>query len=456
MKVVVTGGSGQLGSLVLERLVAQRKIKKVVSLDLIPPIVPSARIDWRIADLRDPGLERHLEGADALVHLAFVVARSASAETMRAVNVEGSKRIFEAAAQHGVKRVVYTSSVAAYGVAQKQPGVLVETSACKPSPGLTYADNKYEIEGYLDEFEKSHPDVAVVRLRPGILLGRRVSHVSERFLRRRVLPIAGDARGPIVWDEDVADAVVLALTKDVRGAYNVVASDPLPGEEIARLAGFRPLHLPKGAVGAAVRASRALEGLLGERRFDAGWLEAAKFDMVVSPEKARSELGWKPRYPTSADVAIAFGKNARAGTDRRIRLFFAMVPRMSRRARERGEVPREASTMSVKIHFDLTGPHGADFALVLDKGAISLKRGIPRPPDSTVIMSSQTFLDLLSGRLESSIASMTGRVRVRGEPVAGLVLGGLVQGFRRSTQLDGAAGKIARGLAGWFEKGEDT
>ncbi len=101
MRIVVTGGSGQLGTLVLERLVTQRQIKKIVSLDLLPPTVPSSRIDWRIADMRDPGLERHLEGADALVHLAFIVSRRASVEKMRAVNVDGSKRLFEAAAQHG-------------------------------------------------------------------------------------------------------------------------------------------------------------------------------------------------------------------------------------------------------------------------------------------------------------------------------------------------------------------
>src|SRR5581483_8143298 len=128
MKVVVTGGSGQLGTLVLDRLVADRKIKKIVSLDLVPPTVPSTRIDWRIADLRDPGLERHMEGADALVHLAFIVMPRATAETMYAVNVEGSRRIFAAAAQHGLARIVYASSVAAYGTEPAPQGVIDETA----------------------------------------------------------------------------------------------------------------------------------------------------------------------------------------------------------------------------------------------------------------------------------------------------------------------------------------
>lgn len=453
LKVVVTGGSGQLGTLVLERLVAQRKVKQIVSLDLVPPIVPSHRIDWRIADMRDPGLERHLEGADALVHLAFFVTRRASAETMYAVNVEGSKRIFEAAAQHGVRRIVYSSSVAAYGLVADQPSLVVETTPRKRTPTLSYAANKYEVEAYLDDFERAHPEVAVVRLRPGILFGRRIAHVRDSLVRQRVLPIVGSGRGPVVWDEDVADAVVLALSQDVRGAYNLAANDPLPSEELARLAGFRPLRIPGGVTSAAVRASRALEPLLGERRLDAGWIESAHVDLIVSSDKAKAELGWKPRYPTSADVAIAFGKNARGRPDPRITLFLSMIPRLARHARAQGEVSEEAERTSLSIHFDVTGRRGADFALAIKEGVLTLKRGIPRPPDSTVTMSTDTLLDLLSGKLDPSAATMTGKVRIRGEPLAGLVLGGIVRAFRRATEQETVSGKIARRLSGWFQKG---
>jgi UDP-glucose 4-epimerase len=453
MKVVVTGGSGQLGTRVLERLVATRKIKKIVSLDLVPPTVPSARIDWRIADLRDPGLERHLEGADALVHLAFIVARRASVETMNAVNVEGTRRIFEAAAQHGVRRIVYVSSVAAYGIAPDHVVPVVETTPRRRTGLLTYADNKFDVEELLDSFEPAHPEIALVRLRPGILLGARIAHVSESLLRRRVLPLVSEARGPIVWDEDVADAVVLALTSDVRGAFNLVATEPLTGAEVARLAEFRPVRVPDAAIAAASRASSALAPVMGDRRLDTGWLEAMRYDMIVSPEKAKAELGWKPRYPTSADVAIAFGKATRSVLDPRIRFFLAMVPRLARRAAHSGEMPEEARTLSVRIHLDVTGPGGADFDLTLKNGVMTLKRGIPRPPDSSVTLGTETFLELLGGQADTATASMIGKIRVRGEPIAGLVVSGMINGFRRATEKQGVPGKIARGLARWFERG---
>jgi UDP-glucose 4-epimerase len=453
MKVVVTGGSGQLGTAVLERLVAERKVKKIVSLDLVPPVVPSPRIDWRIADMRDPGLERHLEGADALIHLAFLVAKPASVATMHAINVEGSQRIFEAAAQHGVRKIVYSSSVAAYGVVPGLPVPIVETTPRQRSGVLTYADNKWEVEDYLDGFEVAHPDIAVVRLRPGILLGRRVNHMGNALLKRRVMPVMGAARGPLVWDEDVADAVLLALTKDVRGAYNLCASDPLTGDEVAALAGFRPIHVPKAVVTGASRASNALASLLGEKRFDAGWLEAAAFDIIASAEKAKRDLGWKPKYPTSGDVAIVFGKSARRRPDRRITVFLAVVSRLAGRARQTGDIPREVRTMTLTVHLDVTGPDGGDYTLYLANGALQVKSGIPRPPDSTVTLSAETLLELLSGKTETSTASMVGKIRVRGEPIAGLVIGGIVGGFRRATEMPGASGKIATRLSKWFGRG---
>jgi UDP-glucose 4-epimerase len=456
MKVVVTGGSGQLGTAVLERLVAARKVKKIVSLDLVPPVVPSPRIDWRIADMRDPGLERHLEGADALIHLAFLVAKPASVATMRAVNVEGSQRIFEAAAQHGVRKIVYSSSVAAYGIERDLPVPVVETTPRRRSTVLTYAENKWEVEEYLDGFETAHPEVAVVRLRPGILLGRRVNHMGDTLLKQRLMPVMGSAKSPLVWDEDVADAVFLALMADVRGAYNLCASNPLTGDETAALAGFRAVRVPNAVVTGAARATGVLAKVLGERRLDAGWLEAGSIDVIASAEKARTELGWKPKYPTSGDVAIAFGKMARRKPDRRISIFLAMVSSLAGRARQASEMPREAREMSLSIHLDVTGPDGGDYALHLAKGVLSVKSGIPRPPDSTITLSSETLLELLSGKTETSTASMVGKIRVRGEPIAGLVIGGIVNGFRRATEMPGARGKIATRLSRWFGEGESS
>jgi UDP-glucose 4-epimerase len=452
MKVVVTGGSGQLGTLVLERLVTDRTIKKIVALDLQPPIVPSTRIDWRIADMRDPGLERHLEGAEVLLHLAFIVTQRASVDTMRDTNVEGSRRLFEAALQHGVRRIVYVSSVAAYGLGKDLPPRIVESTPRRRSATPTYAGNKYDVEEYLDIFEAQNPGTAVVRLRPGVMLGRRMTEVGSALLRRSVLPVFGSGRGPIVWDEDVADAVVRSLRDDARGAFNLVADGPISFDDLSRLAHFTPLRVPKLAVSAAARASSALGRFLGDRRVDAGWLEAAEVDMHVSAEKARVELGWKPRYPTSSDVAIAFGKEARRTTDRRVAWFFSMVRVLARRAADGAELP-DGGRLKLALHVDVAGPNGGDYTVVIDDGEVTVRTGIPRPPDSTVSIRVETLLELLAGKGDVATAILVGKLRVRGEPLGRIVMSGIIDAFRRAAEAEGVQGKVARGLSRWFDEG---
>lgn len=323
MKVVITGGSGQLGSLVLERLAATPEIDRILSLDLVPPRIASSKLEYRIVDLRAPGIEQHLDGASALIHLAFVVTKRASPAERHGANVEGSCRLFEAAALHGVARIVYASSVAAYGLVPGQPVPILETSERHRTGYMPYADEKYEVEEYLDEFERRHPGIALVRLRPGIFLGRRILYPSAQFVRRRVMPFVSAARRPFVWDEDVADAVVHGLSEGVSGAYNLAAADPLPTEQIARLAGFRPLRIPDQAVRAFAVATSVLQR--GAFSSDASWLRAASVELVISSDKARARLGWTPRYPTVADVARAFGKQAPRPTDRRIVLFTLLM-----------------------------------------------------------------------------------------------------------------------------------
>lgn len=448
MKVVVTGGSGQLGSLVLEHLARSRGIKRIVSLDLVPPRIASPKLDYRIADMRDPGLERHLEGADALVHLAFVVAGARSLEAMRSVNVDGTRRVLEAAEMHGIRRIVYASSIAAYGVVAGQPDPIIESTPRRRTGTLPYADHKYEVEDLLDRHEEAHPEVSVVRLRPGVLLGRRISHVPERFVRRRIWPMLSNVRIPVVWDEDVADACLLALREGVRGPFNLVASDALTGRELARLAGFRPLSVRP----AVARRLLGLLGTAGSPRADAGWIDAGAVELSVSAERARSELGWTPRHPTARDVATAFGRQARRSPDARLALFMRLVGPVTHPAEDLVPVRGDSKARDLTVHLDVTGPRGGDFTLRLAQGKLVVSRGIPRPPDAAVLVDVDAFLRVLGGAESPSTSAMTGRIRVRGEPDALLVVSGIVQAFRSATRRRGVSGSLARGFDRWLGK----
>jgi UDP-glucose 4-epimerase len=449
MRVAVTGGAGQLGTLVLRKLCADRTVAEVRSLDLRPPLAASPKLKAILADVRDPELTRHLQGCDVLVHLAFLVAKRGKRETQDLVNVEGSKNVVHAALQAGVRRIVYSSSIAAYGVVPGHPEPLLETSPRIRQPSFWYACAKYDVEAFLDELEAAHPEVAVVRFRPAILLGRRMEHALGAAFRRGVLPDSGLTPMPVVWDEDVADAFVLAVKSDsARGAFNLAAEEPLPSRQLARAAGLRTMAVPI-FVRRTLAAADALATRLGLiQPMDPGWLAAGEARMVASSERALRDLGWKPRCAKAVEVVRRQVETVPRKLDRRLSIFFHAVARASRREPPRPDLAGYETT----IHLELSGPEGGDVTLRAHGGRLSVRKGAERPADGAVFLSARLLLDLLTGKADFASAQITGRIRTEGQGLASLVVGGMIGGFRAAARTPGLAGRTARALQRWMKR----
>jgi nucleoside-diphosphate-sugar epimerase/putative sterol carrier protein len=449
MKIAVTGGSGQLGTLVLRRLAADRSVSEIISLDLQPPRIASRKLRAVTADVRDPQLGRLLEGCDAVIHMAFIVVGLPGA-TFDAVNIGGSRNVFESAVAAGVRKIIYSSSIAAYGVVPGHPRPLVESSPRIFQPGFAYSAAKFKVEEFLDSFEKERPETAIVRMRPGILVGAHMEHTLGDALRRRVMIDFGDTPAPIVWDEDVADAIVLALKKDVRGAFNLMADDPQPIARFAPEAGLRLIRPPAAVVGGLQRVLELLARVGVGHAEDPAWLDNLNVTMVMDCSRAKTELGWKPRCPTARDVFRHYVDVVPARTDPRLLMFFRLLSLGPRP----GEMPADMARMEARLHLALTGPGGGDFDILLKRGRLSIHTGVPRPPDVTVTIKASVFLDLLAGRMDYTTAQLTGKVRMEGEALAGMVVQGIVTGFRQQVKAAGLAGWPVRRLAAWIEKSE--
>ncbi len=445
MKVVVTGGSGQLGSRVLRRLAADRKIKGITSIDLRPPAVASPKIRAVTADIRDPDLARHMAEHDALVHLAFVVTEARPRAEVDAINVGGSADVFTAAAEAGVTRIVYSSSIAAYGVVPGHPEPITEDATRVHQPGFAYAATKFEVEAWLDRFEMERPNIAVARLRPAILLGHDMDHALGYGLRKGRLFDLGDAPLPIVWDEDVADAVALALLAGARGAFNVAADDLLSARELARRGGLRAIRVPHSVARTAAAVTPWLARAGVGRAMDPAWFESVGVRMIISSERAKRELGWKPRCTTAADVIVRHRAEVPERLDRRIALFFRAVERGSQI-----RPPDETRPGKLCIHLRLTGPDGGDLTIAFEQGRIAVRRGVPRPPDAALILATSTLRKLLAGEADVTSAQMVGQIRLEGDPTAVMVLGGIVAAFRAAGAQPGWRGSVARRLTSWF------
>lgn len=301
MRVLVTGASGNVGTAVLRALRRDPEVGAVTAIARRPPAGRDG-VEWAKADVCTADLAPLMEGVDAVIHLAWVIQPARDRALTRRVNVEGSVRVFRAAARGGVSTLVHASSVGAYGpgpkdrrVGEDWPVTGIETSF--------YSVDKADCERALDAVEAEHPDLRVVRLRPGLIFqGSAATEIRRLFagpflpgalVRPRFVPVIPDVPGlavQAVHADDVAEAYRLALHRPVRGAFNIAAEPVLDVAELARFFGARPVPVPRAVLrGLAAAAYRARV-----TPTEPGWLDLALDTPLLDTGRAQRELGWMP------------------------------------------------------------------------------------------------------------------------------------------------------------------
>lgn len=402
--VAVTGGSGQLGTHVLRRLLADPTIEQVISIDRRPPVIGSPRLKPVTGDVCDPQFARYLQGVDALIHCAFIISGGERPPVFRAVNVEGSKNVFRAAAGAGIKTIAFVSSVSAYGCVPGHPVPIVESTPRVRQEDFAYACCKYDVEAFLDAVEPQHPDIAVSRIRANILIGRRMPHLLGMVMRIGWIPDFGSHPFPIVWDEDVADLLMLAMQQGARGAYNAGVDELLPSPELAARTGTTAVQTSR-IMQSIHTALYELTSRLNLNWFsDPSWATRALATLIMSSERAKRELGWTPRYPTAVSVIQRF----REVSPWRLDVWLLLVLWMLARATRGAASP--LAGRSGRLFLCLNGPVGGDFSLMVENGVLHVRAGILALPTSTVTMTATLFRDLLAGRTSLDQAFASGQI----------------------------------------------
>ena len=308
MRVVVVGASGNVGTSLLRSLADEPAVDSVVGIARRIPKGSFPKTEWRAADVATSPLRPHFQGADAVVHLAWAIQPGRDKQRLHEVNVEGSARVFRAAAAAGVPALVYASSIGAYAPGPKDRGV----DESWPTTGIGssfYARHKAEVERVLDRFEDEHPDTRVVRLRPGLIFKREAASGIRRLfagpllpnvlVQRRLIPVV-PAHPRLVFQAvhsyDAGDAYRLAIvTADARGAYNIAADPVLDPDELARTLGARAVRVPGGLL----RVGAAATYRLRLQPSEPGWVDMAFAVPVMDTTRARTELGWQPKRSSS-------------------------------------------------------------------------------------------------------------------------------------------------------------
>jgi len=303
MKIAVTGASGYLGRLVVTRLEADPNVESVLGLDVRPPAYQASKMHSQSADVRSADFRRLLAGCHAVYHLAFMVdpRRGVRPEQFDQVNIDGSRRLFDAAIQTGVRRIVFASSNSAYGAHRDNPDIFHEDAPRRPNENWYYSRAKGRVEAYLDTFEQRHPDATVIRFRPTMFVGPHMDNTLRKSLgARRVVFYNANMRTNCCWDADVADAFWRGLYHETSDAFNLAGDGCLGTGDFGELLGKRIIRHNHRLAVSVGRVLRTL-GFLSQGEFE--WLNVGfRAPILLSNQKAKTKLGWQPRYTSREAV----------------------------------------------------------------------------------------------------------------------------------------------------------
>lgn len=312
--VAVTGPTGDIGRPFIRDLERAPEVAEIRAMARRP--FDPAEHGWRKATYRrgdvldGAALAALVEGADVVVHLAFIII--GGGEEARRINLEGSRSVFDAAVEAGAQRLVYTSSVAAYGFHPDSPTPLTEDVPARGTDDHPYSREKAELEAVLERCLAGHPTNAYV-FRPCIVAGPDSPSLIEELpyvriagrlpaplrrlyagvpILRPVLPDPGLAF-QLVHADDVARALTAAtLGAGPPGVYNLAAPDTITVTDLAGELGWYSLPIPE----LAVDAGAEIVNRLPLKPPEASWINALRVPMTMDCSKAERELGWEPEH----------------------------------------------------------------------------------------------------------------------------------------------------------------
>ncbi len=319
LAVAVTGPTGEIGISTVEALERDPAVDRIVGMAR-RPFDPAAhgwtKTTYQQGDILDrKAVDALVAEVDVVIHLAFIIM--GSREESARINLAGTRNVFEATvAAQRPRRLVYTSSVAAYGYHSDNPVPITEDVPPRGSPEHYYSEQKAACEAALAEITR-RSSLEVFVLRPCIVAGPKAPTLADTMpwnqlpgairTAARALPVLKvpfpDPGTPLqlVHHDDVAAAIALAATTSApAGAYNIAGDGVISVSDMVSALGGRPVRVPHAAAAAASAVVSRLPFVPAALE----WLHVGRTSVVMDTGKAKSELGWSPKY-TSAETLAA-------------------------------------------------------------------------------------------------------------------------------------------------------
>ena len=301
-KVLVTGSSGYLGSQTVAGLAARADLA-VIALDVREPATRLPGVTYEIADIRAPEVDavvgRHRP--DVVVHLASIVTpgKNSNRAFEYDVDVNGTRNLLQACVSHGVRRLIVSSSGAAYGYHADNPEWLTEDDPVRGNDVFAYSCHKRLVEEMLADYRARHPELEQIVFRIGTILGPTVrNQITDLFEKPKILAIAGsDSPFVFIHDQDVVGAILHGIDSRATGIFNVAGDGKLTIFEIAGRLGKSCRVLPAGLLKTALWVLKKLN----LTQYGPEQLDFLRYRPVLLNTRLKNEFGYTPRL-SSAQV----------------------------------------------------------------------------------------------------------------------------------------------------------
>lgn len=296
-KALVTGGAGYFGELLVRRLASDGYSVRV--LDICPPSGACSGVEYLRADIRDGGRVREAcGGIDVVFHNVAQVPLAKDTKLFWSVNRDGTRVLLEASLLGRVKKVVYTSSSAVFGIPKSNP--VGETA--EPVPCETYGRAKLEGEKLCAEYNAKGLDVSIIRPRTIMGHGRLgiFQTLFEWIYRGKNVPVLNGGTNiyQFVHADDLADACILASRREGFDTFHCGAVRYGTMREVLTAVcnyartGSRVKSLPSGLIVPLMKAFSAI----GLSPLGAYHSLMYGRSMYFDTTKAQTKLGWVPKY----------------------------------------------------------------------------------------------------------------------------------------------------------------
>jgi UDP-glucose 4-epimerase len=306
--VAVTGASGYIGERLVERLLAEDGVERVIGVDIRASAIENEKLTSLQQDISEPLdviFKRHK--VEAVVHLAFVLRQLRDREESRRINVGGTSNVLWACESAGISRLVVMSSATVYGAHSDNEEALTEDAPLRPNKGFSYAEDKARAEWFIQRYQAQRTDTDVSVLRSCVVMGPNVSNSITQSLDKPMLIAVGkaDPLMQFLHEEDLLELLWRFVSESHPGVYNVAGPQTVAWSEIARLSGKRLVRLPPFLAYGLTNLSWLMR--LQSDSPGAG-LELIRWPWTVSTQQLETDLGYSFKHTSREAIGAYLGK----------------------------------------------------------------------------------------------------------------------------------------------------